>query len=185
MSDDFEAPEQGKRRSEAVFFSVVALVMLAVFAGAAYFLGAFDSSNTKTPAASPHSSAPSSPQANKARASRAAAVAVVEKNFRLALDGKYRAACALESPTYLKFDASNYSHGGCAGNLRADILALHSHGLSMKLTSTKVESFADGQATVLAKATVGSKATAQHIYLQFHGTKWWITGADDSGDVGY
>ena len=184
MSDDTVLPDPPKRGSEVAFYGLIAILMVAVFGGAAYFLGAFDSSKTKTPVAAPGPNHSSS-RSPGATGSKAAPVAVVEKNYRLTVAGKYGQACALESPTYLRFDAGQYSHGSCAAELGAVMGTVRSQGLSMKLTSTKLESFAEGQATVLAKFTVGSKASAATFYLQFHGTKWWITGGDDSGDLGY
>jgi len=188
MTDDIAVPDPPNRKKEAAFYGFVAILMVAVFGGAAYFLGAFDSSKTKTPDTAPGpnlTSGPSSPTAHGPASSKAAAVAVVRKSFQLTEARKYAAACALESPTYLKFDAANYSHKSCAAELQAVSEQLRAQGISMQMKNMEVLAFGDGQARVLARITVGGKAAEVTFFLRYHGSRWWVTGGDDSGDLGY
>lgn len=189
MSDETFVPDPPEnRRNDALFFGFVAILMIAIFGGAAYLLGAFGGSKDDvTPVApAPHrTSKPPSGTGHGAAQSRAAALAVVEKNFRLALSGNHRAACALESPAYLRFDARNYSQGSCEAGSKALAEQLAAQGLSMTMTRAKVKSFAGGAATIAVSVTVGAKHVSERVYVQYHAGKWWITGADDSGDLGY
>ena len=111
-------------------------------------------------------------------------MAVVEENFRLNSEGRFAAACVLESEAYLRFDAQHYT-GGCEAGSRAVAEALTSQGISMQLTSTKVMSYAEDQATILVKLTLGAREVTEHIYTHYRAGKWWISGADDSGDLGF
>jgi len=184
MSTDSDATNQVKRGSEVIFYSFVALVALGTFAGAVYFL---DGTAEEAPsAAGANRSLDSSrPAAADRGATKKAAVAVVEKQFRLFTAGEHRAACALESPAYLRFDAGQYSQGSCEAASRALSRTVASRGISIRLISPKVVSFGNGKATVLAKTGVGDQVVDAHFYLTYHGGRWWISGADDSGDLGY
>jgi hypothetical protein len=171
------------------FFSVVALTTLLIIAVGIYFLGPGGSTSTAPLVSTPdpnQSQVPSSPGAQHTGPTKAGAVAVVAKSFRLNLAGEFGASCALESPAYLNFDAQHYAHGSCEAESRADAKALASQGLSMHLTNTKVVSYAEGRATILVEATVGARVVTEHIYVRYHAGRWWMTGADDSGrDLGF
>lgn len=189
MTNDIDASIGVRRVSGAVFFSVLALMTLLIVAVGIYFLGPGGSASTAPPVSTPspdQSQVPASPGAQHGGPTVAGAVAVVEKSFRLDLAGEFGASCALESPAYLRFDAQHYAHGSCEAESRADARTLASHGLSMHLTSTKVASYAEDNATILVEVTVGARVVTEHIYLRYHAGRWWMTGADDSGgDLGF
>ena len=186
MSDDIVVPEPPKRGNDVAFFGLVVILVMAVFGGAIYLKGAIGGSNDDAPPASPGAKLPTSPSSSKpsgAEQSKAAAAAVVRKYFQLALAGNHKAACALESPAYRRFDAR--TSGSCEAASRRAEQALEAHGLTMKFVSARIGSFAPGEATIVVELTVGSKTVSANDYVQYHGGKWWITGADDSGDVGF
>jgi len=180
MTNDTGLSAGRKQISDKAFFSVVAVVALLAIAVGAYFINR-GSQTTVTPVAA----APTN-QAQNAGPQGAAAEAVVRKYLRLATSGKSRASCALESPAYLRFDATHYAHGSCAAESRAAEATLAAQGLSIQLVSTKVTSYTRGKATVLVTSTIGTQVLARHVYLQQRGGKWWVTGADDTGgDLGF
>ena len=187
MSDSAPAPEPPRRGNEMLFFGFIVILVVAVFGGAAYVLNTLRTSDSSAPGADPtvgiSTRAQTSPHG--AAGSRAAALAVVEKYFRLALSGQHKAACALESPAYRKFDARNYRQGSCEAASRAGEQGLAARGLSLKMISAKVGSFTPGEATIVLRLSVGSKHVTSNDYVQYHGDRWWITGSDDSGDLGY
>ena len=76
-------------------------------------------------------------------------------------------------------------HGSCAAEMQADSAALTSQGLAMTLTSATVASYGGDKATVLATVTVGTKAVSERVYVRYRDDRWWITGGDDSGDLGF
>jgi len=185
MSDDLGVPSPRKRGGDFIFYGVIAVVMIAVFGGAVYLLGGPGDSSAKPPTTTPGTNRSSTSAGPTLAGSRAAALAVVRKYFQLSVAGREGAACALESPAYLRFDAQTYSHGSCEAESRAAVRELAARGLSLKMTGARIRSFSVGEATVVVKVAVGSKALTERVYAQFHGDKWWITGGDDSGDLGY
>jgi hypothetical protein len=189
MTNDTDASTGVRRNPDPVFVSVITLSILLIVAVGIYLVSHGWSTSAAPLASMPapnQSQVPSSPGAQPTGPTKAGAVALVEKSFRLGSAGKFGASCALESPAYLKFDAQHYAHGSCEAESRSDATTLASQGLSMQLTSTKVVSYAGGKATILLKATVGARVVTEHIYVRYHAGRWWMTGADDSGgDLGF
>lgn len=203
MTEETGGPQATRRSSEARFFVAVALVMLVVIGGGIYLLrpaGDGDAVSSMPPStgptvqqvspAAPSTSPTTSPTSTSADAQQAGgaagALAVVRKAFRLSEAGQYAASCALESPTYLKFDAGHYPRGSCAAQQRADSATFAAQGQSLHLTSATVVASTTDTATVVAVVTIGSRVVSEHIYLRHHAGRWWMTGADDSGgDLGY
>lgn len=191
MTDDSDPADGTKRISDSVFLGIVTIITLLVL-GLVFFLlrpgddtGAAPSvsgpgANHSLPQPSPTQSSPS----RRPDPPVAGAQALVRTYFRLSSSGQHEAACALESPAYRKFDAAHY-RGGCVGGSGAVTRALAAHGLSMQVTGTKVVDHGGGSATILTDLKVGTHTGSEYVYLVYHAGRWWISGSNDSLDLGY
>lgn len=188
MTNDIDSPVK-RGISEAAFFGLLALMVLAIIGVGIYFIGPLGSTNDVPHSLIPGPTqllVPASPASPRYGPSEAGAVALVEKYFRLESAGQHGMACALESPAYLRSDAKHYSHGSCAAESRAVSAALASKGLAVRLIGTSVVSFSGDKATILTTVGVGTQVATEHIYMGYRAGRWWMTGGDDSGgDVGF
>lgn len=185
MTHDSGTPAK-RRISDTAFFGVLVVIVLVIIGVGMYLVGPL-----KSPSKAPLSSAIGAnqllaPTPSTSGHAEAGALALVEKSFQLSSTGKEAAACALESPAYLRSDARRYPHGGCAAESRAVAAALAAKGLAVRLISTSVASFSGNKATILVTVGVGTQVATEHVYLGYRAGKWWMTGGDDSGgDVGF
>jgi hypothetical protein len=192
MTEGNEPTDRNRRISDSVFLGIVAIITLLVVGVVIFLLRPGDDTSAAPPVSGPgpnqslpRSSPPlSSPTTKLPGPPRAAAVALVKKYFQLSLSGEFEAACALESPAYAKFDSEHYP-GGCVGGARTASKALAAHGLAMHVTGATIVDYSGGSATILTDLKVGARSGSEYVYLTYHAGRWWISGSNDSRDLGY